>query len=123
MLCELLPQAGSWVFSGSAIGWAASLEASYDLIVYLRLDPAIRMDRLRRREQARYGGRIEPGGDMAATNAAFLAWAAAYDTAGAEQRSRVAHEAWLAARTTTILRLDSAEPVDALVSAVLSKVN
>ncbi|MBG0809200.1 hypothetical protein IY145_07405 [Methylosinus sp. H3A] len=122
LLCELLPAAGCWVFSGSAIDWAAALESSYDLIVYLRLDPAIRMDRLRRREQARYGRRIEPGGDMAATNAAFLAWAAAYDTAGAEQRSRVAHEEWLAARATPILRLDSSEPVDVLASAVLSKV-
>lgn len=109
-----------WVFSGSAIGWAEPIEPLYDLIVYLRLDPAIRIKRLRQREQARYGRRIAPGGDMAAASAAFFAWAAAYDTAGLEQRSRVTHEEWLSARKAPVLRLDSSEPVEALASAVLS---
>ena len=57
---------------------------------------------------------------MVEASAAFLAWAAAYDTAGPEQRSRVAHEAWLAARTVPVLRLDSAQPLETLTAAVLS---
>jgi SAM-dependent methyltransferase len=72
------------------------------------------MERLRRRERARYGHRVEQGGDMAETSSAFLDWAASYDTAGPEQRSRVAHEAWLAARTVPVLRLDSSEPLEML---------
>jgi len=78
------------------------------------------MERLRRRERARYGHRIEPGGDMARISADFLDWAAAYDTAGPEQRSRAAHETWLAARTVPVLRLDSSEPLDALKDVVLA---
>ncbi len=58
-----LPPAGGWVLSGSAISWAKPIEPLYDLIVFLRLAPSIRMDRLRRRERARYGQRVEPGGD------------------------------------------------------------
>ncbi len=119
LLQASLPPAGHWVLSGSAIGWAQPLEPLYALIVYLRLDPAIRMDRLRRREAVRYGRRIDPGGDMAATSAAFLTWAAAYDTAGLEQRSHASHEAWLAAQSAPVLRLDSSEPVDVLAKAVL----
>ena len=74
---RLLPIDGQWVFSGSAPGWATRLEPFYDLVVFLRLDPAVRMERLRRREAARYGRRIEPGGDMAAASADFLKWAEA----------------------------------------------
>lgn len=122
LLRENLLSDEDWVFSGSAIGWAEPIEQLYDLIVYLQLDPAIRMDRLRQREQARYGRRIEPGGDMAAASAAFFAWAAAYDTAGQEHRSRFGHEQWLAVRKAPVLRLDSSVPIEALANAVLSYV-
>lgn len=121
MLLRLAPVTGHWVFSGSALKWATPIEPFYDLIVFLQLDPAIRMERVRRREAARYGARLEPGGDMASASAAFLAWSDAYDTAGLEQRSLIAHEAWLATQTTPVLRLDSSDPLDALVSAVLAQ--
>lgn len=118
LLRQRCPMNGHWVFSGSALGWGAPIAPSYDLIVYLWLDPTERMARLRRRESERYGGRTQPGGDMATSSARFMAWAAAYDTAGPEQRSRVAHEEWLAGQVAPILRLNSAAPVDDLVDAV-----
>lgn len=118
LLHAQLPPLGRWILSGSAIGWATPIEHRYDLIVYLRLDPVLRMERLRAREHARHGPRIAPGGDMAAASAAFLRWAAAYDAAGPEQRSRAAHEQWLATQTAPVLRLDSSVPVARLVAAV-----
>jgi adenylate kinase family enzyme len=121
LLLRRLPADGNWVFSGSAIGWATALESAYDLIVFLRLDPEERMARLRRREAARYGARIDPGGDMAPLSAAFFSWAAAYDSAGPAQRSLAAHEAWLSGQTTPVLRLDSAVAVDTLVEAVVAR--
>ncbi|MDR6869451.1 adenylate kinase family enzyme [Bosea sp. BE125] len=117
LLDQLKPDA-SWILSGSALKWAQPLEPLYELIIYLRLDPALRMERLRKRELARYGERVSPNGDMAATSVAFLNWAAAYDTAGAEQRSRIAHEEWLATQTAPVLRLDSSKPVKHLAAAV-----
>jgi hypothetical protein len=119
LLTQVLPADGDWVFSGSAISWATTLEPAYDLIVFLRLDPKVRMARLRRREAARYGARIEPGGDMAIASAAFFQWAAGYDTAGPTQRSLAAHEAWIAGQAAKVLRLDSAQSLDALTDAVL----
>jgi adenylate kinase family enzyme len=119
LLTQELPADGNWVFSGSAISWATALEPAYDLIVFLWLDPAVRMARLRHRETARYGARIEPGGDMAIASAAFFQWAADYDTAGPTQRSLAAHEAWLSGEAANVLRLDSAQPLDALTEAVL----
>lgn len=121
MLRQALPADGDWVFSGSAISWATPLEPVYDLIVFLWLDPALRMRRLRRREMLRYGARIEPGGDMEEASVTFLRWAEDYDTAGLAQRSLAAHTAWLAAQTAEVLRLDSAMPVEALADAVLAR--
>ncbi len=119
MLDHRLPATGRWVFSGAATKWAASLEAHYTLVVFLRLDPEIRMRRLRQREAARWGARIRPGGDMEATNTAFIAWAEAYDTAGSLRRGLVTHEAWLADQPAPVLRLDSARPVEQLVEATI----
>ena len=120
LLSEKLVRPAGWVLSGCALNWGEPFEPLYDFIVFLTLDPNVRMDRIRRRELARYGDRIQPGGDMTEISSAFLAWAAAYDTAGEEQRSRVAHEAWLAALTTPVIRLDSTAPTPTLVDAVLS---
>ena len=121
LLLQRLPANGSWIFSGSATGWSVPIEPFFDLIVFLKLDPAIRMARLRVRETERYGDRIVGTGDMAEASAAFLDWAQSYDTAGAEIRSRVAHEDWLAAQRAPILRLDSQTPLEHLVSAVLAR--
>jgi adenylate kinase family enzyme len=121
MLLRLLPAADRWVFSGSAPEWAKPIEPVYDLVVFLRLDQAMRMERLRRRDAARYGRRIEAGGDMAAANAVFMKWAEAYDVAGPEQRSLFVHETWLATLKVPVLRLDSAAPLKELVFAVLSR--
>jgi adenylate kinase family enzyme len=122
LLLRTLPIDGHWVFSGAATKWAAPLEPHYDLVVFLRLDPTVRMVRLRRREAARYGVRILPGGDMATINAAFIAWAEAYDTAGSLRRGLVTHEAWLADQPAPVLRLDSIAPVADLVAAVLARI-
>lgn len=121
MLLAALPLDGAWVFSGSSPSWTAPVQPAYQLIVYLYLAPAERMRRLRAREATRYGARIAPGGDMAAASAEFLAWAAAYDTAGLEQRSMAAHEAWLPTQTAPVLRLDAALPVAELLQATLAR--
>jgi len=121
LLVQTLPIAGQWVFSGAATKWVAPLDMHHDLVVFLRLDPAVRIARLRQREAARFGARILPGGDMAAIHAAFIAWAATYDTAGSLRHGLVTHEAWLADQPAPVLRLNSLAPVQELVAAVLSR--
>jgi len=109
-----------WVHSGATIGWGAPLWPLYDLIVFVSLDNATRLDRLRRREHDRFGARIAPGGDMHVASTEFLDWAALYETAGMETRSRIQHEEWLASRPCPVLRLDSAHPTADLVEHVLN---
>ena len=53
------------------------------------------MARLHRREHARFGKRILPGGDMNELSQAFLAWAASYDEGGLDIRSKRRHDQWL----------------------------
>jgi adenylate kinase family enzyme len=121
LLLRTLPATEPWVFSGAATRWTAPLEPHYHLVVFLRLDPAVRMARLRQREAAHHGDRILPNGDMAAINAAFIAWAESYDTAGSLRHGLLTHEAWLADQPAPVLRLDSRSPVPQLVAAVLTR--
>ncbi|MEA2789115.1 MAG: hypothetical protein QOG73_1521 [Acetobacteraceae bacterium] len=119
LLLRTLPFTESWVFSGAGTRWTVPLEPHSQLVVFLRLDPAVRMTRLRRREAARYGERILSNGDMAAINAMFIAWAEAYDTAGSSRHGLLTHEAWLADQSAPVLRLNSQAPVGELVAATV----
>jgi hypothetical protein len=74
------------------------------------------------RERQRYGDRILPGGDWHEASRVFLDWAAKYDTAGPELRSRVLHEAWLSGLPCPVLRLDGAWELEAKVAAVAERV-
>jgi hypothetical protein len=117
LLRRALPEL-SWVLSGSALGWGEKIEPLFDLVVFLYIDPELRLRRLRDREAARHGARIQPGGDMVDGSREFFEWAARYDTAGPEQRSLAAHERWLAQQRCRVLRLDSSRPVTDLVRDV-----
>jgi hypothetical protein len=64
----------------------------FELVVFLWIPHNVRMARLRRRELARFGERILPGGDMCEQSQAFLAWAALYDEGGLDIRSRRLHD-------------------------------
>ena len=98
------------IVSGSIMNWGRTIEDSFDLIVFLTLAAAIRVARLEARERATLG-QVDP---------AFLAWAAQYDEGPPTGRSRARHEAWLAARTTRVMRIDGDVSVSARVQRVLA---
>ena len=115
-----LPRHDSWVLSGSLAGWGDSLARYFTDIVFLTLDPVVRLERLTAREASRYGvSRLAPGGDMHEAHAAFMAWAALYDESGHSQRSRSLHETWLRQMPpdVRIHRLDSNVTPAALATA------
>ena len=109
MILDALSAGG--VVSGSIVGWGGALEDSFDLIVFVTLDTAARLERLRARELERFGH----------VNETFLAWAARYDDDDlAEGRSRKLHEAWLADRPN-VMRLDGAVSTRDQVSVVRAR--
>ncbi len=76
--------------------WGAELEESFSLIVFLTLDAAIRVTRLRKREIAQ----------LRRADEEFLLWVAQYEEGRLPGRSRVRHETWLSERSCPILRVD-----------------
>jgi adenylate kinase family enzyme len=95
LLMDDLTAHDAWVLSGSLCGWGDVTIPLFELVVFLAIPQDIRMERLHRREHARFGERILPGGDMYEVSQAFLAWAASYDEGGLDIRSRRRHDQWL----------------------------
>jgi adenylate kinase family enzyme len=112
---------GRWVVSGTMDGWAEPALRDVELIVFLQVPTEVRLERLRRREQARFGDALLPGGAMHETHREFIDWAAQYDFGTEPGRSRPRHETWLAGLDRPVLRLDGTRPSSELVEAILSE--
>jgi hypothetical protein len=113
MILAAVDAAPNAVVSGSVVTWGAEIEDRFDLIVFLYLDAAIRVERLRARE-------IE---ELGAADPEFLDWAAAYDEGPSSGRSFAKHTAWLAERSCPILRLEGDLSVEERVRRVLDAVS
>ncbi|KAK9370584.1 P-loop containing nucleoside triphosphate hydrolase protein [Lipomyces kononenkoae] len=129
VLRERLNESEGWVFSGVALPWAAPIEPLYDLVIFLQVDPTVRMARLKAREVERYGNRILEGGDRFEHSAGFLRWAASYDLSDPPVPDKVGrpnnvtlavHEKWLSERPCPVLRLDSTQPIDELLLTTIN---
>lgn len=99
---------------GSLCGWGDSLTPLFQLAVRIELPPEIRLERLKRREEARYGARLLPGGDMERQHREFMDWAARYDAGGPEIRSRALHDEWQKTLSCPVVQLDGRMPVGEL---------
>lgn len=111
LIAERLPPNGAWILSGSLPMRSAPPFSGVTLTLRLALAALDRLTRLRRREAARFGDRIAPGGDMHATHAAFLDWAEAFDEAALDEAD--------AAAGAPVLRLDARLPPAALFETAL----
>lgn len=114
-------RSGRWVVSGTLDDWAEGVADAAELIVFLEAPTQVRMERLREREQARFGEALLPGGAMHRTHREFLAWAAQYEQGTQPGRSRPRHEQWLARLGGAPLRLDATRSPDELVAEVLRR--
>jgi adenylate kinase family enzyme len=114
----------NWVLSGSLISWGNSLLEHFTHVVFVTLPWELRKERLIQREIDRYGeAALAPGGKMHTINREFMAWSERYDSAGLEQRSRLAHEQWIKTLPAHIrlIRLESSCTREAAVDFVLGK--
>lgn len=109
-----------WVLSGSVCGWGDTMIPQFTQVVFLRVDPPVRLHRLQLREQQRYGDRILEGGSRHENSVAFLAWAARYDDGNHSLRSLRRHESWLKPLSCPVIRLDATHhSVEALVNQLM----
>lgn len=57
-------------------------------------DTEIRIERLKIRENQKFGDRVMPGGDMYTHHMEFIEWARKYDTGSVDMRSKAKHDEW-----------------------------
>lgn len=106
MVQESLQQTDSWILGGSIINWGENVFPNFDLIIFLWLPPAIRLERLKTREVERYGEVVYTDPERNKLFNDFMAWAEDYDQAtGLANRTLKAHEAWLDKQDVPILEL------------------
>jgi hypothetical protein len=112
----------SWVLSGSLCGWGDVAISLFELAVFLSIPSEVRMARLHRREQARFGERILPGGDMYESSQAFLAWAASYDEGGLGTRIRQRHDQWLRTLPCPILCFEGEYTINEQLAVLMGEI-
>ena len=96
-----------WILSGHiSFGLMDEFTGLYELVVFLRVPPEIRMERLRRRERERYGNEILPGGRRHEASIKFLDYAAEYDE-GTLRRSLREHLKWLESLKCPVLKIEN----------------
>lgn len=100
------------VISGSLVDWGDELIPFFTLVVRMETDTAIRIGRLKKRERERFGGRIDPGGDMYEAHQKFIDWAAFYDGGGLDMRSKAKHDQWQKQLRCRQIILDGSLPVE-----------
>jgi adenylate kinase family enzyme len=105
--------------SGAFVGWGDSLKPLFDLFVFMHLPLEIRLERIKIREQNRFGNRVLPGGDLYKQHLDFLDWVSLYETGDINMRSKAQHEAWLKDVNVPIIRITEAMSIPEMLKLIL----
>ena len=111
-----------WILSGAIIDWGNSLMSLFDLVIYISVSNEIRLQRLKTREQNRYGDEILPSGPKYIEHLQFMEWANQYETGGIDVRSRKQQKGWLDNLSCEILEINGDNPVDENEELVLNSI-
>jgi len=109
LLKSMIETHDSWVVSGSALKWGDILLEKSDLIVLVYCDKDTRLERLKLREEKKFGDRIKPGNDMYENHIAFINWAMEYDTGGLNMRSKKSEELWVSMANCKVLSITNTD--------------
>lgn len=116
LMREMFLDGPDWVLSGSLDGWGDPIIPLLDLVMFLYVPTAIRIQRLRVREAQRFGPEaVAPGGSMHQKAEEFIEWASHYDDGTQAGRNLARHQAWLAKLPCRVLRLDGTRQSQELV--------
>ena len=122
MLDAAMQEHAKCVISGSLCGWGDVFIPTFDLVVFVDTPTNMRIERIEKREQERFGERVRPGGDMYENHLAFVEWAKTYDTNSPPERCRKLHEGWFKQLPCPLLRVDGGKPVDKLLDQIIAEV-
>lgn len=121
LMQEVFLDRPDWVLSGSLDEWGKPVVPLFNLVVFLRVPTAIRLQRLRLREAQHFGRDVvAPGGWRFQETEDFIEWASHYDDGTREGRSLPRHLRWLDTLRCPVLRLDGIRPIAQLVNEILA---
>jgi adenylate kinase family enzyme len=106
------------VVSGEFFGWGDFLRDRIDLYIYMNLPVEIRLERIRAREQKRFGSRVLPGGDMHTAHMEFLEWVRSYESDSGSHRSKKAHLHRLETLDKPVIRIEESRSIPELLESI-----
>jgi adenylate kinase family enzyme len=109
-----------WILSGSLCGWGDRFIPYFDLVVYVYVKNDVRIERIRKRELARYGEAISPGGEYYEKSQSFIEWASAYDTSTEISRNAYKHKKWLESVECPVVEITNHTECDDAVKAIMA---
>ncbi|MEO9870293.1 AAA family ATPase [Ekhidna sp.] len=93
------------IVSGSLVTWGDYWVSAFDLAIFLLIPSEVRMRRLSKREQERYGDQLINDHTIADNSQAFLEWARKYDDPSFDGRSIKQHQDWIKKLTCKTLKI------------------
>lgn len=94
-------------------GLGGDLIPLFTLAIRMETATAVRIARLRARERARFGSRLDPNGDMYAHHEKFICWASDYDDGDIHMRSKAMHDRWQKQLACPLVTVDGNLPMEA----------
>lgn len=111
------------IISGSMVSWGKEWASAFDLYVFLYLPPAIRMQRLTKREAKRYGEALSANEKIRMESKAFLEWASKYEDGTFKGRSLAIHLDWIKVVDGKILKIEGDTTVAERVAMIIEALN
>ncbi|SEI92467.1 hypothetical protein SAMN04487995_2574 [Dyadobacter koreensis] len=108
--------------SGPVFGWDDRFMKIFDLAVFLWIPSEIRLNRLRTREQERYGDLLITDQHYKTKCEEFLNWAAGYDDPNFKSRSLALHNRWINQLQIPILRIEGDTSVALRIELLMDKI-
>lgn len=110
------------VVSGSMVSWGEEWKTSYDLAIFIELDNQKRMERLKKRENERYGQLLLTDKKIQQNSFAFLEWANQYENPSFDGRSLKGHNDWIELLNCEVLRIRGDMELNHKMEKVIAKI-
>lgn len=110
------------IVSGSMVSWGKEWETAFDLAIFIRLENTERMERLKKRENQRYGEKLLTDKKIQKNSKEFLEWANQYENPNFEGRSLKTHNNWIEMLDCKVLKLNGAAKLSKKVEMVLDEI-
>lgn len=99
-----------FVMAGSMSSFHQAFDDCFSMMVFLYVDPDIRVQRANERAIQRFGERVLEGGDMYESNQDFLRKICRYETDGSPNLTE--QKAWMESLSCKKLELNGTEPIE-----------